>query len=206
MVRYHMLTSRIIQDSVQSARSLGHSCVGAEHIFLAMLQCPGGAGQLLRGLGLEPGFAMTMTAVLRGVGTADLPLAQGLDPDAKRLLRQAAREARAQNKREIGPEHLLLAMTRQAYGTIREIMEWNGLHADEVFTRTVEWMRWEAALPAKGKKEAADTKLLEQFSEDLVQKASNMDPVIGREREIDMVVGILCRKSKKLNRRSNHKR
>ena len=195
-MRYHMLTSRIIQDSVRSARSLGHSCVGAEHIFLALLQCPGGAGQLLRGLGLEPGFAMTMTAALRGVGTADLPLAQGLAPDARRLLRQAAREARAQKKREIGPEHLLLAIGRQENGAIREIMEWNGLQADTLFTRTVEWMRWEASLSARGKKEAADTKLLEQFSEDLVQKASGMDPVIGREREIDMVVGILCRKNK----------
>ena len=196
MVRYHMLTARIIENSAQSARSLGHSCVGVEHILLAILQSPGGAGQLLRGLGMEPGLAKMMTAVLRGRGAADLPLAQGLDRDARRMLRQAAQEARAQNKREIGPEHLLLAMSRQEHGVAREIMEWNGISADELFTRTVEWMRWEAELSAKGKKEAADTKLLEQFSEDLVQKAANMDPVIGREREIDMVVGILCRKNK----------
>ena len=195
-MRYHMLTARIIQNSAQSARALGHSCVGVEHILLGILHSPGGAGQVLRGLGLRPGITADMTAVLRGVGTAELPLAQGLDPEAKQLLRQAAREARSQKKREICPEHLLLAMTRREYDTVREIMEWNGVHADELFTRTVEWIRWEAALPARGKKEAADTKLLEQFSEDLVQKASNMDPVIGREREIDMVVGILCRKNK----------
>ena len=48
----------------------------------------------------------------------------------------------------------------------------------------------------RGKKEAVTTKLLEQFSEDLILKASGMDPVIGREREIDTVIGILCRKNK----------
>ena len=196
MVRYHMLTARIIQNSAQTARSLGHSCVGAEHILLALLQQPGGAGQLLRGLGIEPGLTQTMTMAIRGVGTADLPLAQGLDREARALLRQAAREARAQNKREISPEHLLLALVRQERGTAREILEWSGVDTDELFTRTLEWMRWEGSLPARGKKEAADTKLLEQFSEDLVQKASTMDPVIGREKEIDMVVGILCRKNK----------
>ena len=51
-------------------------------------------------------------------------------------------------------------------------------------------------MPAKTKKEAVSTKLLEQFSEDLVQKAAAMEPVIGRQREIDMVIGILSRKNK----------
>ena len=195
-MRYHMLTARIIQDSAQTARALGHSFVGSEHILIALLRTPGQAGQLLRSLGLEPGFARTLAAVIRGVGVADLPLAQGLDRNARALLRQAAREAREQKKREICPEHLLLALSRQDSGVIREMLNLSGVDGEELFTRTVEWMRWEAEAPARGKKEAADMKLLEQFSEDLVQKASNMDPVIGREREIDMVVGILCRKNK----------
>ncbi len=196
MVRYHMLTARIIQNSAQSARALGHSCVGSEHILIALLRTPGRAGQLLRGLGLEPGLTQTLTAVIRGVGAADLPLVQGLDRDARGLLRQAAREARQQKKREIGPEHLLLAMSRQESGVVREILTLSGVDSGELFTRTVDWMRWEAEAPNREKKEATDTKLLEQFSEDLVQKASSMDPVIGREKEIDMVVGILCRKNK----------
>ena len=195
-MRYHMLTARIIQDSAQSARSLGHSCVGPEHILLSMLGTPSQAGQLLRGLGLAPGTARTITAAIRGVGTADLPLVQGLNREARALLRQAAREARQQNKKEISPEHLLLALTRQRQGMVEEILELSGVDGDALFTRTLEWMRWDAEAPARGKKEGLDTKLLEQFSEDLVQKASSMDPVIGRDREIDMVVGILCRKNK----------
>ena len=164
--------------------------------MLALLQSSGGAGQLLRGFGMEPGLTRTMTAVLRGLGTADLPLAQGFDREAKDLLRQAAREARARKKRLISPEHLLLALTRRDRGGAWELLRWNGVDTDELFTRTLEWMRWEESLPAKENKEGLETKLLEQFSEDLVQKASGMDPVIGREKEIDMVIGILCRKNK----------
>ena len=195
-MRYHMLTAQVLRQSAQSARSLGHSCVGTEHLFLGLLGTPGSAGQLLRGLGLDAGVARTMTAVIRGVGRADLPLPQGFSPEAKLLLRQAGREARQLKKREIGPEHLLLALARQPQGPVREVLELAGVDAEALFTRTVEYLRWEAQSPAAGKKEGLDTKLLEQFSEDLVQKAQSMDPVIGREREIDMVVGILCRKNK----------
>ena len=195
-MRYHMLTAEIIQKSAQSARSMGHSCVGSEHILLALLYTPGRTGQLLRSLGVEPGLTRTLTTVIRGLGTSQLPLPQGLSGEARSLLRQAAREARQQKKREIEPEHVLLALSRQEGSTAREVLQICGVDGDELFTRTLEWMQWEQAAPTGGKKEAADTKLLEQFSEDLVQKASTMDPVIGRDREIDMVVGILCRKNK----------
>ena len=195
-MRYHMLTAEMIQKSAQTAREMGHSCVGSEHLLIALLRTPGGTGQMLRSLGLDPGMAQTMTAVILGRGTADLPLPQGLSGEVRSLLRQAAREARQQKKREIEPVHVLLALTRQEGGGARELLELSGVDCAELFTRTVEYMQWEAQAPTGRKKEAADTKLLEQFSEDLVQKASTMDPVIGREREIDMVVGILCRKNK----------
>ena len=51
-------------------------------------------------------------------------------------------------------------------------------------------MQWESVIPARRKKEAVVTKLLEQFSEDLIQKVPGMEPVIGRDREIDMVIDI----------------
>ena len=195
-MRYHMLTVEMIQKSAQSARSMGHSWVGSEHILLALLHMPGRTGQLLQSLGLEPGLARTLTAGIRGMGTSQLPLPQGFSGEARGLLRQAAREARQQGKQEIQPEHVLLALTRQEGSVARDLLEICGVDTDELFTRTLEWIRWEEKSPTRGKKEGLDTKLLEQFSEDLVQKASSMDPVIGRDREIDMVVGILCRKNK----------
>ena len=195
-MRYHMLTTQVLRRSAQSARSLGHSCVGAEHLFLGLLGTPGRTGQILRSLGLEMEPARAMTAVIRGMGRPDLPLPQGFSREARLLLRQAGREARQQKKREIQPEHLLLALARQPQGAVREVLELSGLDEQELFSRTVEYLRWEEQSCPTEKKEGLDMKLLEQFSEDLVQKAQNMDPVIGREKEIDMVVGILCRKNK----------
>ncbi len=195
-MRYHMLTTQIIQTAGQQARTMGHSYVGSAHLLLAMVQLPGETGQLLRGFGLEPVLMEKLAQWLYGRGTPDLPLPQGFTRDARKLLRLAAMEAREQGKREIAPIHMLLSLTRMDGCGAWELLELNGVQADELFTRTVEYLQWEQSAPVKGKKEAAATKLLDQFSEDLVQKAAGMDPVIGREQEIDMVVGILCRKNK----------
>ena len=195
-MRYHLLTIELIRFAGQKARAMGHSCVGSAHLLLAMVQQPGPAGQLLRSMGMDPQLTETMTAVLCGEGTPDLPLPQGLTRGSRRILRGAAEEARRLECREIAPVHVLLAMARQDGGTAEEILMFSGVGKDALFSSAVDYLRWESVTSAKMKKEAAATKLLEQFSEDLVQKASAMDPVIGRDKEIDMVIGILCRKNK----------
>ncbi len=195
-MRYHTLTTDMILRAGQKARDLGHSYVGSVHLLLAMTQEPGNTGQILRLMGVDPGLTEAMTQMLYGAGTPDLPLPQGLTREARGILRTAAREAKQQNAREILPYHLLMAMARREDSGAGELLRLNGISADALFTHTVDYLRWETASPGKGKKEAVTTKLLEQFSEDLVAKAASMDPVIGREKEIDTVIGILCRKNK----------
>jgi len=195
-VRYHVLTAGLIQDSARIARGMGHSFVGTAHMLIALLRQPGQAGQLLRSAGLDPVLTRSLVVLCYGSGTPDLPLPQGMTDDLKRILSEAAREARVQRKREVVPTDILLSLARNPGLDVRDILNLNGVEADALFSSTVDYLRREAAPSARGKKEAADTKLLEQFSEDLVQKAANMEPVIGREREIDMVISILCRKHK----------
>ena len=195
-MRYHVLTAGLIQDSARIARGMGHSCVGTAHMLIALLRQPGQAGQLLRSAGLDPVLTRSLVVLCYGSGTPDLPLPQGMTDDLKRILSEAAREARVQRKREVVPTDILLSLARNPGLDVRDILNVNGVEADALFSSTVDYLRREAAPSARGKKEAADTKLLEQFSEDLVQKAANMEPVIGREREIDMVISILCRKHK----------
>ena len=195
-MRYHMLTAEIIQSAGQKARQFGHSYVGSAHLLTAMCEQRGNAGQLLRSLGIEPCFTGAMTQLLYGAGRPDLPLPQGLSREVKAILRAAAEEAKRLKQHRIAPIHLLLALSRQEDSSAVRLLQMQGIGGDLLFTHTVEYMRWEEKTPVKIKKEAVSTKLLEQFSEDLVAKASSMDPVIGRDREIDMVVGILCRKNK----------
>ena len=195
-MRYHTLTADLIQNAARKARGLGHSYVGSVHLLLAMAWEPGGPGMVLRQLGVDPELTEAMAQLLYGTGTPDLPLPQGLTQEARELLRLAAREARQQNCREIQPQHLLLAMARQRDCAAGELLQLNGVSADMLFTHTVDYLRWEQTALGKGKKEAVAMRLLEQFSEDLIAKASTMEPVIGRDKEIDMVIGILCRKNK----------
>ncbi len=196
MLRYHVLTAELIRFSGRKARELGHSYVGSVHMLLAMLTSRGTAGELLRGTGMDPVLTEKMAMVLQGAGTPELPLPQGLSAEARGLLKEAALEAKALGRREVSPVHILLAMTRRDSGVVRQLLALNGVDSENLFTVTVDHMRWEAEAPARVKKEAAALKLLEQYSEDLIVKAGNMEPVIGREKEIDMVIGILCRKNK----------
>ncbi len=178
------------------ARSMGHSYVGSAHLLLALAEDPALAGQLLRGAGLEPVLTSYMAAVLYGRGTPGLPLPQGFSQRAARILRGARQEARNTQARQVSSVHILLALLRQDRSAAGDLLALNDINSRELFTRTVDSMRWEAEHPPKGKKEAVSTKLLEQFSEDLIQKAGAMEPVIGRDREIDTVIGILSRKNK----------
>ena len=195
-MRYHTQTADLLRFSAQKARSLGHSYVGSIHLLLVMAREPGGTGQMLRLLGVDPELTEALAQLLYGAGTPDLPLPQGMTGEVRAILRAAAREAKQQGSREITPSHLLLAMARQEGCAAGEMLRVNGVSADALFTHTIDYMRWERTAPWKGKKEAVTTRLLEQFSEDLIAKASAMEPVIGRDKEIDMVIGILCRKNK----------
>ena len=184
---------KLIREAGAKAREMGHSYVGSGHLLMALAAQPGAAGSLLRCAGAEPGWLEEVAAALWGKGKS-LPLAQGFTGAARSILRGAAREARWCRCREVKPIHILLAMTRRGRCHASQMLALCGIDPAGLFSRTVEHILWDN-VPTQ-KKEAVNTKLLEQFSEDLVLKAANMDQVIGREREIDMVIGILSRRNK----------
>ena len=187
---------QLILAAGRTARAMGHSYVGSVHLLLALAQAPALPGNLLVGAGFEPGLAQAMAAVLYGKGTPDLPLPQGFSSQARRVLRAAGREARQLGSRQVHGVHILLALLRQERTAARELLMLCGVDTQDLFTHTVDCIRWDATPMQKRNKEAVNTKLLEQFSEDMLVKAVNMEPVIGRDREIETVIGILSRKNK----------
>ena len=195
-MRFGAEVSKMILVAGDYAREMGHSYVGSVHFLMALLIQPGVSGQLLRGFGLREGMLRDMTAALYGVGTSQLPLPQGLTRESRRILRGAAGEAQLLRRREIENIHILLALTRREKAAAREMLLFSGIDPDQLFTQAIIQLENRTQDSAKRKKEAVTTKLLEQFSEDLIQKAATMEPVVGRDREIDMVIGILCRKNK----------
>ena len=193
---YEPHSAQLLRQAAAEARRMGHSYVGSEHLLLAMSLQSGWEGQLLRSCGMDGDLLRMIVTALYGKGTSDLPLPQGLSRGVQQLLQNAGREARRLGSKDICTSHILLAMLRQERSTARELLSMVAVDVDEVFTRVVESLQWETRIPQRQKKEGTDLKLLEQFSEDLILKASAMEPVIGREREIDMVISILSRKNK----------
>ena len=194
-MRFDTEALELITGAAEQARALGHSYVGTMHLLLALLERPGWPGRLLETAGLDCDCVRRLTRALYGCGRAAMPLPQGLTPEALGVLRTASREAAAQSRRETGCGHILLALTRSRDTAAYELMELSLTEPDLIFTNTLEYLAQEGC-GGKGKREGATTKLLDQFSEDLVARAAEMEPVIGRDREIDTVIGILCRKSK----------
>ncbi len=195
-MHFEAQTQAFILAAAQQARALGHSYVGSAHLLLALANREDLPGQLLRGAGFAPQLGASMAGVLFGIGTAGLPLPQGFSVQAGKILRGAGAEARALGSHQVKVIHILLSLLRNENTAAGDLLLLSGVDIDELFSMTVDYLQWERKIPPKPKKEAVTTKLLEQFSEDLIQKAISMEPVIGRDREIDTVIGILSRKNK----------
>ena len=193
-MRYSQEAADVIVAAAARARGLGHSYVGSVHLLMALCDARDEAGMLLRGAAVTAGFVHDAAAVLCGTGSASLPLPQGFSPEARAILRQAGGEAALLGEVQVRPVHLLLALTRRHGSTAVLVLRIAGADPDELFTMVLECrFRMEGR---RRKKEGATMKLLDQFSEDLLQKAASMDPVIGRDQEIETVIGILSRKNK----------
>ena len=195
-MRYDSRATELLLAAGRQARGLGHSYVGTAHLLLALSQETGRLGMLVRREGAEPGRLLEWIREFFGVGTPDLPLPQGLTLGAAHILRQAAVEAVALGSRMVEPGHILLALLRRQNTQAQALLCLCASDPDRLFTLTLEYLSAGIRKPAKHNKEGSPTKLLEQFSVDLIEKAQDMEPVIGRERELDMVIGILCRKNK----------
>ena len=195
-MRYEEKTGELLLAASRQARGLGHSCVGSIHLLLALAEEPGWLGAVLRSNGVELRRIWLLIRDLYGQGTADLPIPQGLTPGVAEILRGAVREAKLLGSRRVAQGHILLSLCRCRKTEAWGVLELCLTDPDRLFTNTVEYLAQSQTAESKRKKEAAATKLLEQFSVDLIQKAQSMEPVIGREQEIDMVIGILCRKNK----------
>jgi len=194
-MRYSGQTQQLLLNAAHIARDLGHGYVGSAHLLLAMSRQTDAAGNLLRQMGVDPRLTEQIAAVLYGVGTPGLPLPQGFSAQMRRILQDAGREANFQHSARIEPVHLLLSMLRQEKTAAQELLILGSVDTEALFHQAVDTLGRKTDTASK-QKEAVNTKLLEQFSEDLILKASAMEPVIGREKEIDEVIGILSRKNK----------
>ncbi|MCI0395780.1 MAG: ATP-dependent Clp protease ATP-binding subunit [Chloroflexi bacterium] len=204
--RFTQRARRVLSLAQEEAERLNHSYIGGEHVLIGLLREEGGvAGRVLRELGLEATRVQAMVERLSGVGTRTPFTKIELSPSTKRVLELAVEEARRMGQHYISTEHLLLGMVRQNEGVAIDVLKKFGVSAEQVRRQTRRMLK-ENPVPAaaerpttrRPKREKSKTPLVDQLATDLTAMAeeAKLDPVIGRDMEIERVIQILARRTK----------
>ena len=179
------------------AAQLGRAYVGTEHLLLGVLTDPGAAAGILRGVTLD-GARNEIIAIL-GRGTDSIEGKQMVyTPRTKKVIEQSVREARELKQNYVSVEHLLLALMREREGVAAHVLIKMGLDLNKAREELLHILTGADDSATQGEAEAQETPILDQFSRDLTAAARSgeLDPVIGREREIERIVQILSRRRK----------
>ena len=177
------------------ALNLGRTYVGTEHLLLGVMSDPGAAANVLHGITLDA-VRNEIISIL-GKGTEDTHGKQMVyTPRTRKVLEQAVREANDLKQNAASVEHILLALMREREGVAAHVLIKLGLDLNKARDELLHILTGSDD-EASGAEEA-DTPILNQFSRDLTAAARSgeLDPVIGREKEIERIVQILSRRRK----------
>ena len=188
----------------ESAAEMGHGYVGSEHLLLGLArEGRGVAARVLESGGLDVETLRSAVARAVGLGTPGAPPYQGLTPRCKHIIEQAQAESARQRQDYVGTEHLLWGLLGEEDGVAVRVLASCGRDARLLRQDLRAAMGGDPPGSfhmgrARAEREPADSKLLEQFTRDLTRQAASggLDPVVGREEEIDRVVQILSRRRK----------
>ncbi|HSH02254.1 MAG TPA: ATP-dependent Clp protease ATP-binding subunit [Anaerolineae bacterium] len=199
---------RVLSLAQEEAKRLNHSYVGSEHVLVGLLSEDGGvAGRVLRELGLEIERVQAMIERLAGGKGVNTPFTKiELAPTTKRLIEYAFDEARHMGQHYVSTEHLLLGLARQTDGVAIDVLKKFGVSPDQIRNQTRQMLKESPSTVTESKKsrrrtsstEKSKTPMVDQLATDLTALAEEekLDPVIGRQTEIERVIQILARRTK----------
>ena len=204
---YTAKAKKAIDIATRISKSLHHSYIGTEHILLGLLkEGTGVASQVLADNGVEYDKVLELIEELIAPGNAVAVLEDGLSPRAAHVLEVSKAEAARFHSEKIGTEHLLIAMIKETECVASRLLNTLSVNVQKMYVDTLIAMgedvsqykdEFQNGKPGK-RKNAEGTPSLDQFSRDLTELARDgkLDPVVGREAEIDRVIQILSRRSK----------
>ncbi len=203
MDRFDKFTDRarkVLTLAQDEAQRFNHNYIGTEHLLLGLVrEGEGVAARVLENMNVE--LPKVRTAVEFIIGRGDRPVVGevGLTPRAKRVIELAIDEARRLGHNYIGTEHLLLGLVREGEGIAAGVLESLGVNLDKVRHEVIRVLsQSSSAGPAAETKRASKTPTVDQLGINLTDavRAGKIDPVIGREKEIERVIQILSRRTK----------
>ena len=208
MERFTQRARRVLSLAQEEAERLQHNYIGTEHLLLGLIREDGGvAGRVLRELGLEQRRVEELVERMTRATTRVSGTPPELSPGTKRVLELAVDEARRMGHHYIGTEHLLLGLMRQTEGVAIDILKRLGVSPEEVRRQTRRVLQespvqsnqpsQEEPRPRRPRNEGK-TPLVDQLATDLTALAQEgkLDPVVGRETEIERVIQVLSRRRK----------
>jgi len=198
---------KVLEQAQNLAVQLGHNLIGSEHMLFGIANVDDGkAGKVLLSSGVDSKLVYDLVIKLAGRNEGGNARPQGYTPRAKNIADRAKMEANMRGYSLVEPEHLLIALLRESNSNAVKILLITGLNIDKLFTDLVNSTSSNVFRPIPmtartGKpnaKKEGETKVLDRFSRDLTEAAAHgtLDPVIGRETEIQRVIQILSRRTK----------
>jgi ATP-dependent Clp protease ATP-binding subunit ClpC len=210
MERFTQRARRVLSLAQEEAERMQHGHIGTEHLLLGLMREEGGvAGKVLREMGLRPTqveqIVERMTSANQRPGITHMDLS----PATKKVLELAVDEARRMGHHYIGTEHLLLGLVRTTDGVALDVLRELKIGPDEIRRQTRRVLQ-ESPLQStrrtteeqprveRASRAGAKTPLVDQLATDLTSLAEQgkLDPVIGRQMEIERVIQILSRRQK----------
>jgi ATP-dependent Clp protease ATP-binding subunit ClpC len=211
MERFTQRARRVLSLAHQEAERMRQNVIGTEHLLLGLIEEEGGvAGRVLRELGLEPERVREMVERMSGFGQyrgGKIDLA----PGTQQVLEFAIEEARRMGHHYIGTEHLLLGLVRSQEGQAMDVLRKLGVTSEQIRRQTRRILQESSTTPSllpqlhpssrpaqRQEQSKPKTPLVDQLAVDLTSKAeeNKLDPVIGRQMEIERVIQILARRTK----------
>ncbi len=199
--RFTERAQKALTNAQNSAVELKHHYVGTEHLLLGLLKEPGEPIRALLG-NVTYDAVMERVVALIGRGEEEVGGALELTPRGKKILEASMIESRRLGHTFVGAEHFWLAILREGEGVAYNILREMEVDGEKLRESILALLKSEESESDKESKPAAagasDTPVLKQYGRDLTQAARNseLDPVIGRNQEIERIVQILSRRTK----------
>jgi ATP-dependent Clp protease ATP-binding subunit ClpC len=193
---------RVVVLAQEEARMLNHNYIGTEHILLGLIhEGEGVAAKALESLGISLEAVRSQVEEIIGQGqsapTGHIPFT----PRAKKVLELSLREALQLGHNYIGTEHILLGLIREGEGVAAQVLQKLGADLNRVRQQVIQLLSGYTGgreTTAAGEQTPQGSMVLDQFGRNLTQLAreAKLDPVIGREKEIERVMQVLSRRTK----------
>jgi len=198
--RFTERARKVILLAREEAKRLDHDYLGTEHILLGLIREGEGVGAtVLQELGID--LARVREEVEKAVGRGGGGLFLGqipFTPRAKKVLELAVAEAKNLGHNYVGTEHILLGLIREEEGVAAQILTTLGADLEKVRQQAINLLGGGPKAISSSPVASTNTPTLDRFGRDLTQLARNseLDPVIGRQKEIERVIQILSRRTK----------